>query len=149
MNRKFLDIAGKPAIFLSALALTAMLMAVPVFAAERVLAGQYEITTVEADGKTRTGTNCITAEQAAGVNGDAKVGRAYMEKAAKGACKVTAYDIVGDTVSTEMVCGGGTTVVGRVTFHGNDASESHTTITRGGKTVLDAHLKSKRVGACK
>ena len=149
MNRIFLTLTAKPAIFLSALALTAVFVAAPVFATERVLAGLYEITTVTADGKSRTGTLCITAEQAAGVNGDAKVGRAYMEKAANGACKVTAYELVSDTVSSTMVCGANATVSGKTTFHGNDASESHTTMTRGGKTVLDAHLTSKRVGACK
>ena len=149
MNRIFQITTAKRTFVFTALAATAVFMDAPVIAAERVLAGLYKITTVEADGKTRTGTNCITAEQAAGVNGDAKVGRAYMEKEAKGACKVTVYDIVGDTVSTAMDCGGGTTMIGQTTFHGNDASESHTTVKRGGKTMLDAHLTSKRIGACK
>lgn len=149
MKHIFPTITAKPPRFLAALAVTAVFVGAPAFATERVLAGLYKITTVEADGKTRTGTNCVTSEQAAGVNGDAKVGRAYMEKEAKGACKVTVYDIVGDTVSTAMACGGGTTMVGQVTFHGNDTSESHTTMKRGGKTVLDAHLTSKRIGACK
>ncbi len=149
MNRMFLTIFTKRAMSIAALAITMGLVDAPAFAAVRVLAGQYEITTLDADGKTRTATHCITAEQAAGVNGDVKVGRAYMEKAAKGACKVTAYDIVGDTVSSTMVCGGDNTVIGRVTFHGDQASESHTTMKRGDKTVLDAHLTSKRVGSCK
>ena len=111
-------------------------------------AGQYETTSTEADGKTRTGTRCITSDDATAANGDAKVGRAYMEKAGKGNCKVTAYDIVGDTVSSTMVCGK-TTVSGRQSFHGNDAFDGDTTMTGGGKTLLAAHFSAIRVGACK
>lgn len=148
MNCILLTIAAKCAIFLAASVVTTVFVAAPAFATERMLAGQYETTTVTADGKSRTGTRCITAEDAKTANDDANVGRAYMEKASKGTCKVTAYDFVGDTVSTTMVCGKAT-VIGRQTFHGNDAFDGDTRITSEGKTMLAAHFTSKRLGACK
>ena len=148
MNRILLTFTATHTIFLTALAATALSIAAPAFATERILAGLYETTTVTADGKSRTGTHCITADDAKTADDDAKIGRAYMEKASKGACKVTAYDFVGDTVTTTMVCRTHT-VSGRQTFHGNDATDFHTTITSGGKIVLDAHGTSKRIGACK
>lgn len=148
MNFILLTMAAERAIFLAAVAVTALFVAAPAFATGRMLAGLYETTTVTADGKSRTGTRCITAEDAKTADDDAKVGRAYMEKASKGACKVTAYDFVGDTVTTTMVCGTHT-VIGRQTFHGNDATDGHTTMSSGGKIMLDAHFTSKRIGACK
>ena len=148
MNRMFLAITAKRAILFAALSMTAMTVAAPALAAQRMLAGLYETTTVTADGQSRTGTGCITAEEAKAVDDDAKVGRAYMEKASKGACKVTAYDFSGNTVSTTMVCGNGT-VMGRQTFRGNDAFDGDTTMKSGGKTMLAAHFTAKRVGACK
>lgn len=153
MNRIFLTITAKHAIFLAALAATAVFVAAPAFARERMIEGQYETTTVTADGKSRTGTSCFTAEDAKTTNDDVKVGRANMEKATekagKGVCKITAYDFVGDTLSTRMVCSGNMTSTTRQTFHGNTASDTQTTITLGGKTVQDMHGTSKRVGACK
>ena len=145
MNRIFLVVAAKRFIFFAA---TVMTVVAPTFAAQRMLPGLYETTTVTADGKSRTGTRCITAEDAKAADDDANVGRAYMEKSSKGACKVTAYTFAGDTVSTTMVCGTGT-VTGRQTFHGNDAFDGHTSSTSGGRTLLDAHFTAKRVGACK
>ena len=148
MNRIFITITIKHAIYLAAFAAAAMTVAAPTFAAQRMLAGLYETTTVTADGTSRTGTRCITEEDAKAADDDAKVGRAYMEKSSKGDCKVTAYGFVGNTVSTTMVCGKGT-VTGRQTFHGNDTFEGDTTMKSGGKTMLAAHFTSKRVGACK
>ena len=148
MNHMFLAITAKRTIFLAALLVTSITVAAPSLATQRMLAGLYETTTVTADGKSRTGTRCITAEEAKTVDDDAKVGRAYMEKASKGACKVTAYDFVGNTVSTTMVCGKGT-VMGRQTFRDNDAFDGDTTMKSGGKTMLAAHFTAKRVGACK
>ena len=153
MNRIFLTINAKHAIFLAALAMTAVLVAAPAFAAERMLAGLYETTTVTADGKSRTLTSCFTAEDAKTINDDVKVGRANMEKATEkggsGVCKITGYDFVGETLSMKMVCSGNMITTIHQTFHGKTASETQTTITHDGKTAQDMHSTSKRVGACK
>lgn len=153
MNRNVLNITAKHALSLAALAVTAVFVAAPAFATERMLPGRYETTQVKADGKSQTVTSCFTAEDAKTINDDVKVGRVNMEqateKAGKGVCKITAYDFVGDTLSTKMLCSGNMTMTTRQTFHGNTAFDSQTTTTLGAKTVQDMHFTSKRVGACK
>lgn len=51
----------------------------PVHSADRVTAGQYDITTV-VDGKAQTSSLCITADEAKTFNADATAGRALFEK---------------------------------------------------------------------
>ena len=124
--------------------------ALPVCAADRVAAGQYEYTTT-IDGKPQTFANCITAEEAKAFNGDAKAGRAYAENAAKGACKVTAYDVKGNLISYTMECEG-SVITSSATYHGDSfEGDTTTTVTVEGKRVGGgtAHTKAKRVGACK
>lgn len=83
-------------------------------------------------------------------NGDAKVGRDYLEKKlarfGKGRCTIKAYDITGDTVSSTTACGENITTT-RTTYQG-DMSESDVTSTVQGKTA-SVHTTSKRVGDCK
>lgn len=150
MNRNVLT---KHAIYLTALAVTAVGLAAPVCATERMLAGLYETTVIKPDGKSRTLTSCFTAEDAKTTDDDVKVGRANMEKATekagKGVCKLTAYDFVGDTQTTKMECTGNTTTTVRQTFHGNAAGDNQTTTTSGGKTVQVINTTYKRIGACK
>ena len=153
MNRNFLNITAKNAISLAALAVTAVFVAAPAFATERMLPGRYETTQVKANDKSQTVTSCFTAEDAKTINDDVKIGRVNMEQATQksgnGVCKITAYDFVGDTLSTRMVCSGNMTMITRQTFHGNNAFDSQTTTTIDGKIVQDMHFTSKRVGACK
>ncbi len=124
-------------------------VALPLPAADRQTPGQYEFT-VTTDGKTRVSTYCVTPDDAKAVNADAKAGREYAEKAAKGACTIAAYEVKGDTVSLTMACGDG----GRATttkYHG-DTFEGDTTYTftaNGKRSVRVSHIKAKRLGVCK
>jgi hypothetical protein len=139
---------AKRAIYLAGLATAASSFAPPALATGRLLAGQYETTTVSADGNSRTGSRCITADEAKTDYADAKAARESMERASKGTCKVTAYVVDGDTVSSTMVCDKNV-VNGRQTFHGNDAFDGDTTFMKDGKTVGTAHFTAKRTGECK
>ena len=118
-------------------------------AADRTAPGQYEMVTI-ADGKTQTDSVCQTPEMAKIANGDAKVGRGYLQKTldryGKGHCTIKAYDITGNTVSSTIECG--KSVVTTSTTYQGDTSESEVTTTDSGKTT-SVRVKAKRVGACK
>jgi hypothetical protein len=132
--------------FLSCLIATA---ALPLLAADRQTPGQYEFA-VTTDGKTQASTHCVTPDDAKAVNADAKAGREYAEKATKGACSVTTYEVKGDTVSLTMACGdGGRTSI--VTYHGDtfDGDTTYTFMVQGKRVVRVSHIKAKRVGVCK
>ena len=118
----------------------------PLLAADRLIPGQYE-STVTTDGKTQTSTQCVTPDEAKAVNADAKAGREYAEKAAKGVCSVTNYEVKGDTVSLTMACGeGGRTSIS--TYHG-DTFDGDNTYFQGKRVVRVSHIKAKRIGVCK
>lgn len=134
------------AVLLTSLSVLMAFAAPPLRAAERMMAGQYEVT-MTTEGKTQTSTRCVTADEAKSVNGDAKTGREYVEKAAKGACTVRAYDVTGNTVSCTMVCGPGVVRAASATYHG-DGFEGDVTTTAGGRSHT-AHTKARRIGACK
>lgn len=134
------------AVLLTSLSALMAFAAPPLRAADRIMAGQYQYT-MTTEGKTQTSTRCVTADEAKSVNGDAKAGREYMNKAAKGACTVSAYDVTGNTVSCTMVCGPSVVRAATATYHG-DSFEGDVTTTAGGKSHT-AHTKGKRIGACK
>ncbi len=134
------------AILLTSLSALIAFAASPLQAADRLMAGQYEFT-MTTEGKTQISTRCVTPDEAKSVNGDAKAGREYIEKAGKGACTVRAYDVTGNTVSCTMACGASVVRTSSATYHG-DSFEGDATTTAGGKTHT-AHTKAKRVGACK
>jgi hypothetical protein len=118
----------------------------PLHAADRLTAGEYEFTATT-NGNTRTSTHCFTADDAKAVNADAKAGRDFAERAAKGACTITTYDVTGETVSYTMACGESVTTTS-VTYHG-DSFESDTTTIVGKSTARAMHTTGKRVGICK
>jgi len=118
----------------------------PLRAADRLTAGQYEFTATT-NGKTRTSMQCFTADDAKAVNADAKAGREYAEKAAKGACTIGTYDVTGDTVSYTMACGESVTTTS-ATYHG-DRFEGDTTTAVGTSILRAVHTQGKRVGICK
>jgi hypothetical protein len=139
----------KRTILFASLSCVIATVALPLHAADRLISGQYEFTATT-DGKTQTLSRCFTPEEAKSVNGDAKAGREYAEKAGKGTCSITAYDVKGDTVSLSMACGDSVTT-SRATYHGNTYdADTTTTFTIDGKRIVRAtHVKAKRVGACK
>jgi len=116
----------------------------PVSAADRIASGKWE-SAITTDGDTKTITHCISAAEAASLNGDSKSGRAFAEKKADGRCAISAYDINGATVSYTLVCGA-RTIKDKTTFHGETA-EGTKTVTGQGETTTST-LKSRRIGPC-
>lgn len=127
----------------------AALLALPpalIAAPQRLHAGEWEFTTSHADGEPDSTKFCISAEEAASVNGDAKTARAYAEKKAQKGCTVTGYTVSGDLVTYSVSCGK-STVRARITYHG-DTSEGDTFIQREGQPEIVMHVKAKRLGDC-
>jgi hypothetical protein len=116
-------------------------------AADRANPGQWEfVSTV--DGKATTRTYCITPAQVQGINGDAAVDRAFLEKgAAKRHCTIQGFQLEANTLSYTQVCSG-YTFADRTTYHG-DSSEGELTTTMKGKPAVVTHMKGRRLGACK
>ena len=133
---------------------TTILLAVAAFglppalraAPERLHAGQWEFTTAHVDGEPDSVKICVSAEEAASINGDAKTARAYAEKTAKQGCKVNEYTVSGNLVTYSVSCGKAS-VRARITYHG-DTSEGDTTITREGQPDIVMHVKARRLGEC-
>ncbi|HEV7507386.1 MAG TPA: DUF3617 family protein [Thermoanaerobaculia bacterium] len=107
--------------------------------------GKWEFT-MTSNGVSSTLNHCIDAEEAGGVNGDAKTARAYAEKKAKGRCTIKSYDIQGNTVTYSLVCGD-RTIDSSTTFHGNSSEGTLKTTTADGK-VDTKTVKARRLGAC-
>jgi hypothetical protein len=130
----------------TSLAFAAMFIALSstALAAERLASGQYEFA-MTADGATRKFSQCITPAKVAEVNGDTATGRALAEKAAKGRCKVDAYEAAGDQVSYTLTCGD-RVIRSVTTFHG-DSSQGSLATTAEGKTTT-AQVSAHRIGAC-
>src|ERR1700746_2156040 len=103
-------------------------------APERLHAGQWELTTAHAEGQPDSIKTCISAEEAASINGDAKTARAYAEKTAREGCKVNEYTVTGNLVTYSVTCGK-VTVRAKVTYHG-DTSEGDTFIQREGQPEI-------------
>jgi hypothetical protein len=114
---------------------------------ERLRAGQWEYTTSH-PGQTETASfkHCITAAEAAGINGDLRTARAYAEKAAGADCKVTDYKVDGNSVSHTVVCGP-VSVRSSATFTGT-TSEGDLVTKREGRPEAVTHIKGKRLGDC-
>ncbi len=98
--------------FLSALATPAA------GAAQRIVSGKWE-SAMTTDGATRTVSYCISAEEAASINGDSRSGREFAEKKAQKAgstCAIKSYEIKGDTGSYSLACGS-RTITDTTTYH--------------------------------
>jgi hypothetical protein len=114
------------------------------FAGDRIVAGEYEVTSTRA-GKTTTSSYCTSPEIAKGTNGNAQEVRTYLENSVK-TCKISAFDLAGDTINYTMTCNGMSTTI-HVVYHG-DHFESDMTNYHGGQASV-AHTTAKRTGACK
>ena len=113
-------------------------------AADRLVAGQYEMTST-IDGKTTTAKYCASPEIAKGTNGDAKSVRAYLESSVK-SCSIQAFDLTGDTISYSLTCAGHTTAF-RAVYHGDHFESDMTSSVNGQSRTI--HTTAKRVGVCK
>lgn len=132
-------------------ALSAVLLAIltepAAQAAERVASGKWE-SAMTVDDATRTVSYCISATEAASINGDSRTGRDFAETRAKKArapCVIKSYAIKGDTVSYAMTCES-RTITDTTAYH-RDTSEGVKTIVKDGKTVT-MRIKSRRIGNC-
>lgn len=114
-------------------------------AADRMQTGNWEFT-MTSNGASTTLSHCVDAEEAGGVNGDAKAARAHAEKKAKGRCTIKSYDIQGNTVTYSLVCGD-RTIDSTATFHGDSSEGTLKTTTADGKVDIKT-VKARRLGAC-
>jgi hypothetical protein len=114
--------------------------ALPAEAADRVRAGQWDMT-VNVMGQTMTKSTCMSQSDADEINGDAKSIKAYVERvSAPAGCKVTDVKTDGNQVIVTSVCASGKTNVGTTTYHG----DSFETVNSNG-----TKSQSKWVGACR
>jgi Protein of unknown function (DUF3617) len=128
--------------------LMVLLLATPVWllAQPSMRAGLWE-NTVTSNGQTVTHNACITAQQEQASKGSVAVMRESIEKALgkNGACKLTEFTVVGNTVTNVMVCGN-STIKNSTVFRG-DSFE--TTVTRTtGQDVKSSLMKGRRIGDC-
>jgi Protein of unknown function (DUF3617) len=118
----------------------------PLLAGVRVVSGQWEHTmTTDGETQSRKVTACLSADEAKGINGDSKAGRAYFEKKQKGPCKIKTFEIKGNTLSYALSCGD-RTIENKTTFHG-ETSEG-VSITKALDGTHTMHVKSRRLGPC-
>lgn len=116
-------------------------------AAERVVSGKWEYA-MTTDDATHTVSACLSADEAASINGDSKTGRDFAEKKAeklRSTCKIKSYEIKGDTVLYSLACGD-RTISDKTVFHG-ETSDGVKTLIYDGKTTT-THVKSRRIGTC-
>jgi hypothetical protein len=112
-------------------------------AADRVRAGQWVGTTI-IGGKTYPTSSCLSQSDAAGMNGDAKAVKAYLETIIPPQiCKLTDVRADGNKVIYTASCSGGTvkTVKTVTTSYYGDRSE--------GTDSTGSKIDAKLVGACK
>lgn len=134
---------------LSATALAAMI-APTATSQERMRAGLWEMTTTK-DGTTiNMGSHCVTPEELASANGDAKAMRDDVEKKfAKASCTVKEFAVTGNAMTFTVDCGTGErahTLISASEFHG-DTVETKFTVKQATSTETMV-TKSHRVGAC-
>ncbi len=114
-------------------------LTLPAHAANRVRAGQWEVT-INLMGHEVTRSKCFSQSEADALNGDAASIKAYVEhEISPAGCHVKDVKISGDVVSVTSVCSGKTDI-GKTIYHG-DSFESEN--TNGAKS------HAKWVGVCK
>ncbi len=120
-----------------------ILMAASAQAAERVHAGQWETVLTTKQGAGTTTAACLTAAEAAFVNGDAAGLRKHLEesmtKNTRGRCTVKDVKVTELTVIVLTACGSNE-MTATTTYHG----DRFDTLTTSGTTIT-----GRRLGACK
>ena len=114
--------------------------AIPAHGADRVRAGQWEVT-LNVAGRSMVRPTCLTQADADAINGDAKSVRQYAERvSAQVGCKVNDVKINGNQVTVTSACASGKENVGTTTYHGDSYEAVNTNGTQS---------RAKWVGACK
>ncbi|MEO8217397.1 MAG: DUF3617 family protein [Acidobacteriota bacterium] len=118
-----------------------MLMAGGLHAADRVQAGMWETTTIRSTGSTTRINGCLTAEDAAFINGDEEGLRKHVTESTarntKGRCAVKDVKVKDNQVTVTTACGKIENVV-TSTYHGDTYEVSAGAVT----------MKGRRLGAC-
>jgi len=119
-------------------------------AQERMRAGLWEMTTTKAGATINSGTQCLTAEETAGNNGDANSTRDRLEKSfAKASCVVKEMTVTEKSIAYVADCGTGATAhtLSSVAQYGGDTVAIQLNVKRGATTETMI-TKGHRVGAC-
>jgi len=115
-------------------------LALPVYAVERMRAGQWTGTTL-VGGRMHPTSSCITQSDADAMNGDAKAVQAYLEKIIPASiCKISDVTAQGGQIAYTASCGKLPAKVVTTSYHG-DSSEG--TDSTGAKT------EARLAGPCK
>ena len=116
-------------------------------ATDRIVGGKWEYV-MTTDGATRTVSGCLSADEAASINGDSRSARDFAEKKGEklgSPCKIKSYELTGDTGSYALACGD-RTITDTTVYHG-ETSEGVKTVTHDGKTIT-TRIKSRHIGTC-
>jgi len=117
---------------------------------ERMRAGLWEMTTTKGGATINTGTPCMTAEETAANNGDAKATRDMLDKSfAKAGCVVKDMTVTGKSIAYVADCGTGASAhtLSSVAEYRGDNAEIQMTVKHG--TTADTMVtKGHRIGAC-
>jgi hypothetical protein len=112
-------------------------------AADRVRAGQWVGTTI-IGGKTFSTSSCVSQNDAAGINGDAKAVKAYLETIIPPQiCKISDVRADGNQVVYTASCSGGAAKTEKTVTTSYYGDRSEGTDTTGSK------IEARLVGACK
>ncbi|MEP6800735.1 MAG: DUF3617 family protein [Acidobacteriota bacterium] len=143
---KRLNPRPRPAVHFVIFAATLGLAAAPLFAADRLRAGEWEFTTTRAGAEPNTFKHCVTPEEALMANGDTKTARGAAEKKSAGKCAITAYSTAGNAVSYAMTCGK-VSLRSKATYTG-DTSQGELVSKAEGAPEVVSHIKARRIGDC-
>ena len=117
----------------------------PVFAADRMKAGMWEVTTTEA-GKSQVNTHCVPPDQAKGSNGTEQEVRAALDTSAAGLhCTIQDFALKGDTISYTYACPNRSTT-SSTTYHGDTYESAVTSKASTGSHTRQ--IKGRRLGDC-
>ncbi len=136
----------RSAVHFMVFALTLVLPAVPLFAADRLHAGQWEFTTTRTGEAPNTFKHCVQGDDALMANGDTRAARAIAEKKAAGRCTISEYSVTGNVVTYAMKCGK-VSLRSKATYAG-DSSEGELVSKNGTDPEIVSHIKARRIGDC-
>ena len=120
-----------------------LVAALPVLAADRVVAGLYE------SGPTNDReTVCLTVGEAKAINGGEKEMREWVSVDSAGNCKLTRYEALGPKVTQTVTCGPLATTTSTVYQPGSFVF-TVSTVAGSIKSVQMEGVVAKRTGSCK
>ncbi|MEO8217400.1 MAG: DUF3617 family protein [Acidobacteriota bacterium] len=129
-------------ITITSAAVSLLFMAAAVHGANRVNAGMWETTMITSTGTATPTKGCLSADQAAFINGDAEGLRKHVTESTaaktKGRCAVKDVKVKDNQVTVTTACGKIENVI--TTTYSGDTYES---VSTGGATI-----KGRRLGAC-